>query len=1496
MKKALLLSFSFALFVAFGFSQTGKYWTANLENRSAIIKNKAVARLTFPTEFKLYHLDLASIKQQLYKVVDNSVSHTTVISLPNADGGFEDFEIVESSNFDPALQARFPQIRAFSGKGISDRTATLKLSYSPKGIQTMLFRNNGKPNEFIETYSADGNTYAVFKSNRKIGQLPWTCSTPEADMANEITAKVVSSNFTSSSDGKLRTMRLAQSCNAEYSNWFGAFSAADVALVLAGFNATLTRCNGVYEKDFALHLNLIPNTDLVIYYNPSTDPYTTMGNWNNQLQAALTANIGEANYDIGHMFGASGGGGNAGCIGCVCVNGQKGRGITSPADGIPQGDNFDIDYVAHEVGHQLGANHTFSMSNEGTGVNKEVGSGITVMGYAGITGQDVAPHSIDIFHQASIQQVSVNLAGKACPIVTDITANNATPVVAPVSNITIPISTPFALTGSATDANAADVLTYCWEQNDNSTTTGNASVASPTKLTGPNWLSFLPTTNSTRLFPRLSTILNGASITPFFPGGDPIANIEALSSVSRTLNFRLTVRDNSAYSSTAPIKVGQTAYTDMVVTVSNTVGPFLITTQNAAVSYAAGSTQTLSWSVNGTTGAPTNTADVKISWSTDQGQTFTTLIASTPNDGTENIVIPSVVTSQARVKVEAIANVYFDINNANITVTAPPTGFSFTAPGPTSITCAAATPATVTLGTVSNGGFNTPINLTATNGVPAGTTVSFTPTPVIPGNSTVVTLNNANTLSPGTYDITVTGVAGANNQTQIVSFIVLPGSGPAITGQPIDQTVCSGSNAIFSATSSGTYQWQVSTNGGTTWSNIGGATSSSYTVNGATMAENNNEYQVIVTGQCGSTTSFSATLTVNPPTDITNQPTNSVVCEGSAATFTASATGTNLGYQWQVSTDGGTSWSNIAGETSSTYTIPNVTNGMNNNQYHVVVSGNCAPTSVTSSAGTLIVGNPSSITDQPDNITVCEGLTANFSATATGSSLTYQWQVSTDGGTTWTDVAGATSSDLSLSGVTPAMSGYQYRLQVFSCTPTPIITTEAVLTVNTNAAISAQPNAVTLCSGNESSFSVTASGTGIGYQWQYAATCGGTFTNIAGATSADYTISNTQVANGGAYQVVITGTCNTITSSCVDLVVNTPVAVSVQPADASVCLPTTTTSLSITASGTAVTYQWQVSSDGGTTWTNVSGATSATLNLTGLAASDNGKKYRVQLSGTCTSSLTSDVATLAVNSPVEINAQPVNVNGCTGESQSFSVTATGSTITYQWQVSVNGGPFVNITGATSSTLTLNDLGLSQDGNMYQVIVSGVPCGAVTSQPAMLTVNIKPGATLAVSSHQAITPYTPSGLFVTVSPEIGPYSYEWYKDGDLVAGWNGASIPVNTDNFGNYQVTVTNTLTGCSNTTNLVQLTPRTAPQSMLFIYPNPTKGKFSVRHYSSTATTRSVVVYASNGARVWAKEYATQGIYESMDVDISGAAAGVYHVVVRDKNGKRLATGRVMKR
>ncbi|MGB3091566.1 MAG: reprolysin-like metallopeptidase, partial [Chitinophagaceae bacterium] len=622
MKKLVLFMLSFTLaFMAV--AQERNYWTSNTD-ASRITTDKAVARQSFPKDFKLFNLDVDPLRQELFKVVGNSSRHSTIISLPNANGQIEQFEVYEASNFEPALQAQFPGIRAFSGKGITDKSATLKLSFSPQGIQTMVFRTE-QENEFIEAYSQDHTVYAVFKSQRQSGQLPWRCSTPEEKLATDLNSQVAATGISARSGGNLKTMRLAQSCNAEYSNYFGATSSAQVALVLAAFNATLTRCNGVYEKDLALHLNLIANTTSVIYYNPSTDPYsTTLSQWNAQLQSTLTSVIGEANYDIGHMFGASGGGGNAGCIGCVCVNGSKGSGITSPNDGIPQGDNFDIDYVTHEVGHQLGANHTFSMSSEGTGVNKEVGSGITIMGYAGITSQDVAPHSIDIFHQASIAQIQSNLATKTCPVTTTIT--NATPVVSAGSNYTIPISTPFALTGSATDANAGDVLTYCWEQNDNSTTTGANSVASPTKATGPNWISFSPTTSPTRVFPKLATILAGANVSGPLPGGDAVANTEALSSVSRTLNFRLTVRDNAPYSSTAPISVGQTQFANMVVTVSNTSGPFAVTSPNSAVTWAGNSSQTVTWSVNNTTAAPVSCANVKISISTDGGNTFSTLV------------------------------------------------------------------------------------------------------------------------------------------------------------------------------------------------------------------------------------------------------------------------------------------------------------------------------------------------------------------------------------------------------------------------------------------------------------------------------------------------------------------------------------------------------------------------------------------------------------------------------------------------------------------------------------------------------------------------------------------------------------------------------------------------------------------------------------------------------------------------------------------------------
>jgi hypothetical protein len=818
MSKVLLLATAL-LCSTMSFAQD--YWRPHTD-ATQITTDKAVARLAFPANFKLYDLNLAPLRNEVFKTVGTS-TRSTIISLPNADGQIEQFEITEASNFEPALQAKFPEIRAFSGKGITDKNATLKLSISPQGVQTMVFRT-GKDNEFIEPYSADHTVYTVFKKQPKT--LPWKCSSPEHQLATNISSQLPNARST----GDMKTLRLAQSVTAEYSNYFGATSPSQISLVLAAINATLTRSNAVYEKDLAIHLNLVATNTRVIFFNASSDPYSVAsqgaaGAWNGELQRTLTDSIGEANYDIGHLFGASGGGGNAGCIGCICVNNSKGSGFTSPADAIPQGDNFDIDYVVHEVGHQLGANHTFSMSNEGTNMNVEPGSGITIMGYAGITSQDLAPHSIDIFHAVSIGQIQSNLSGKTCPVTTIISGNNATPVVNAGGNFTIPISTPFALTGSATDANTGDVLTYCWEQTDIATQTGNSSVASPTKATGPNWISFAPTTSPTRYFPKLATILAGSLVSGPLPGGDAIANTEALSSVARTLGFRLTVRDNAPYSSTAPVSIGQTNFANMTVTVSSSSGPFAVTAPNTNVSWAGNSSQTITWSVANTTASPVSCANVKISISTDGGTTFSTLIASTPNDGSEAVTIPNTATTTARIKVEAVGNIFFDISNANFAITS---GSSCASPA--GLTASAITTTSATVGWTAVSGavsYDVDYKLTSSatwiNAATATTTTSVGLTGLTAG---------------ATYDYRIrTNCASGSSSYSASQFTTTPlvtCSAPA--GLTSSTVTTSGATVSWTAVSGALgYDVDYKANSSSTWINaITGTTSTSVSLSGLT--------------------------------------------------------------------------------------------------------------------------------------------------------------------------------------------------------------------------------------------------------------------------------------------------------------------------------------------------------------------------------------------------------------------------------------------------------------------------------------------------------------------------------------------------------------------------------------------------------------------------------------------------------------------------------------
>ncbi|AWH84201.1 secretion protein [Flavobacterium album] len=638
MKKTLL---AIALVVSgFAFAQEGKlFWKATPE-KSGILTFKD--RETLPSKH-LYNLDIPSLKAELAKApLRGTVKSSVIVYFPNAEGTLERFRIVEAPVMDPELTARYPEIRSYAGQGIDDPTAIIRFSVSPLGLQTMMTAAD-RPSVFIEPYSTDLKTYSVYKRTQK--SPPFTKFECEvADHARRQIAATDLEQRPNADDGKLRTYRLAMSVTGEYTAYYGGTK----ALALAAINTTMTRVNGVFEKDFGVNMVLISNTDAVIYTSAASDPYgSTDANYNSELQSTLTSVIGNANYDVGHLMSAIGNNGNAGCIGCVCASG-KGSGFTTST--APVGDNFDIDFVAHEMGHQFGANHTFTFSNEGSGVQNEPGSGTTIMGYAGITGAtDVQPHSDPFFHAVSIQQVTNYVKTTTCQ--TNTTTGNAIPTANAGLDYTIPKGTPFMLTGSGTDANDSG-LTYCWEQMNSGTT--STTYPSVTATSGPAFRSYVPTTGGSRVFPRMATIKTGATSWQW----------EAVPNVARTLNFRLTVRDNHAG---GPANNSD----DMVVTVNATAGPFTVSAPNTAVSWAAGSTQTVTWNVAGTTANGVNAANVDILLSTDGGDTYPiTILSGTPNDGTQTITVPNNPGTTNRIMVKGSNHIFFDISNANFTITA----------------------------------------------------------------------------------------------------------------------------------------------------------------------------------------------------------------------------------------------------------------------------------------------------------------------------------------------------------------------------------------------------------------------------------------------------------------------------------------------------------------------------------------------------------------------------------------------------------------------------------------------------------------------------------------------------------------------------------------------------------------------------------------------------------------------------------------------------------
>lgn len=609
-----------------------------------------VSRPDFPVEYELYELNFNQLNSSLRTAPERSsgIESNTYIDLPTVHNGILSFKIFEASNFDSDLQRQYPSISSYVGIAKEYPGIVARIALDSRGIN-VYYTAVGQSSSFLEPVTTDATIYCLYeKTATNAGDFE--CSTPHNSSEFNPMSKTNTAQTTFSNQANLTTFRLAMSCDGEYATYHGGTQAS----VLAAMNTTLTRVNGVYEKDIAMHLELIASTTDVFYYNSSTDPYGGSGTLNNQLQATLSSVIGASNYDIGHLVSANGGGGNAGCIGCVCNNSNKGSAYT--ASGSPVGDTFDIDYVAHELGHQLGANHTFSNNNEGTGVNMEVGSGVTIMGYAGITGQDTHNNSIDIFHAASIQQIQNNIATKTCQ--TNTAIGFAAPVVSAGQNYSIPKLTPFLLEGTAS-TNSGGTLSYVWEQFDNGTfaVTGSNSVASPNKTTGPNWVNYNVSNELSRYFPKKSTVLTNSITTA---GVEVTA--EALSNVSRTLNFRFTARDNA-------IGVGLTNFDNTTITVDSSKGPLNITSQNtSSTSWLFNSSQTVTWTVNNTNTIPGG-GSVDILLSTDGGETFDVVLASNiPNNGSATVTTPTTLSDECRLMVKASNNVFFNVNTTEFSI------------------------------------------------------------------------------------------------------------------------------------------------------------------------------------------------------------------------------------------------------------------------------------------------------------------------------------------------------------------------------------------------------------------------------------------------------------------------------------------------------------------------------------------------------------------------------------------------------------------------------------------------------------------------------------------------------------------------------------------------------------------------------------------------------------------------------------------------------------
>ncbi|HEX8494704.1 MAG TPA: zinc-dependent metalloprotease family protein [Pyrinomonadaceae bacterium] len=663
-------------------------------------------RVITPRIYRTVQLNKTALKQVLalapLEFTAAAKTTSTVLSVPMPDGTFGRFRVEDSPIMEPALAARFPNIKTYRGQGIDDPTATARFDLTPAGFHAIIL--SSKDTIYVDPYAKGDTINHISYFKRDLPRGPrYECRVGDFDSAasgSPLPGANVAAAITPHA-GTLRTYRLALAVTGEYTMYHSELLDSDEVKKQKAFAALVTtqnRVNGIYEREVSVRMILVEDELEIVYTNPAADPYVAdplgvgmlVENQVNLDAPEPAGPIGEGNYDIGHVM--STGFGGVAFLESVCDRGNP----NIPGDGFnaggftgldaPEGDAFDVDFVAHEMGHQFGGNHTFNGSEGSCSGNAEgpaamePGSGTTIQAYAGICGsQDLQPHSDAYFHTKSLEEIIAFTHGSGfsggngdqCSVKT--TVNNNAPMVNAGADYTIPKNTPFALTASGSDPDG-DAITYAWEEYD----TGPAAPpdSDADGQARPIFRSYTPTTNPSRTFPSLRYILEnentppqtydcGRKTSPLVgdPQPDPCLTGEVLPQITRTMKFMVTVRDNRA--------AGGGVSSDMAqVNVRDTSGPFVVTAPNTNVSWPSNSSQTVTWDVADTNVAPVSAVNVKISLSVDGGNTFPfVLAASTPNDGAEAVNLPSTATDKARIKVEAVDNIFFDISNASFTIT-----------------------------------------------------------------------------------------------------------------------------------------------------------------------------------------------------------------------------------------------------------------------------------------------------------------------------------------------------------------------------------------------------------------------------------------------------------------------------------------------------------------------------------------------------------------------------------------------------------------------------------------------------------------------------------------------------------------------------------------------------------------------------------------------------------------------------------------------------------